>query len=49
MDEYNYQVLSTLSILALGLIFGFFIGMLYYYQEIKKLKEIVEESIKNDK
>lgn len=37
MTEYE-QVLPTLSILAIGLVFGFFIGMLFYYPEIQGLR-----------
>ena len=42
MVEYTTQVLAPLTILALGIAFGFMIGMLYYYPEVVKLRARVK-------
>lgn len=38
MTDYVLEVLPTLTILAIGLVFGFMIGMLFYYPEIQGLR-----------
>lgn len=45
MDEITYQILPSLTILAIGLVFGFLMGMLYYYQTIAALKAQLKEQI----
>ena len=46
MTEYYNEVLPTLTVLAIGLCFGFMIGMLYYYPEIQKLKNKIRKFLK---
>lgn len=43
MTEYSCEFLPTLSILIMGLVFGFLIGMIYYDQQISKLKIKIKE------
>ena len=45
MTEYITQVLAPLTILAIGITFGFMIGMLYYYPEVVKLRAKVKAYI----
>jgi len=40
MVEQN--IMTTLTVLAIGLVFGFLIGMLYYNIEIQKLKKFIK-------
>lgn len=38
---------STLTVLAIGLAFGFMIGMLYYYPEMQELKIKIKKLLKH--
>ena len=42
----EFQTLSTLTVLAIGLAFGFMIGMLWYYPKIEELKTKIRKFIK---
>ena len=42
----EYKVISDLTVLAIGLTFGFMIGMLWYYPEIQNLKNRVRKFFK---
>ena len=44
MEEQN--IMTTLTILAIGLTFGFMIGMLWYYPEIQNLKNKIKKFFK---
>jgi hypothetical protein len=46
MVENTCQALPTLTVLAIGLAFGFMIGMLWYYPEIAKLRAKIKSYFK---
>jgi hypothetical protein len=48
MIDYNYQVYPTLTILAIGLAFGYMIGMLYYYLRIEELKRDIAKILEKN-
>jgi len=47
MVECTNEVLPTLTILAIGLAFGFMIGMLWYYPIIVSLRTRIKKYITN--
>jgi hypothetical protein len=49
MEEITLQVLPPLTILAIGLAFGFLIGMLFYYPEIQGLRTRIKKILKINK
>jgi len=46
MEEISYLYLPELTVLAMGIVFGFLMGMLYYYQKILALKSQLKETKK---
>ena len=48
MADYLTEVLSPLTILTIGLVFGFFIGMLWYYPKIEALKAKIRKFLKRN-
>ena len=46
MEETTLQALPPLTILAIGLAFGFMIGMLFYYPKIQGLRIRIKKILK---